>query len=173
MSWWYEYFRKMLGQHQQVNHQTNIADALTGAVGGCIGIGTLLFLTQLTHTSWLMASLGASCVLVFGAWNAPFSQPRNVIGGHLLSGIIGISFYMLFGSHPLAISVAVGFTIFAMMLTRTVHPPAGGNPIIIMLGGYSWPYLVAPVIIGAVVIVIYAVLINNIRQKRHYPLYWW
>lgn len=172
-NWWHDYFAKMTGQHQQVSHRANMADACTAGIGGFFSIGTLLLLTQLTNTPWLMASLGASCVLVFGAWNAPFSQPKNVIGGHLLSGIIGISFFSLFGSHPLAISVAVGLTVFAMMLTKTVHPPAGGNPIIIMLGSYSWSYLFAPILIGSIIIVLYAVVLNNIRQNRHYPLYWW
>ncbi len=172
-SWFKIYVTKMLGQQQQVNHRTNFADAFTGAFGGFIGITTLLILTHLTGAMWLMASLGASCVLAFGAWNAPFSQPRNIIGGHLISGFIGISFFQLFGTHMAAIGAAVGITIFVMMLTRTVHPPAGGNPIIIMLGGFSWSYLVTPILLGSIIIVIFAVVINNIRQKRHYPLYWW
>ncbi len=171
-SWWQEYFMKMRGQHLAVSHRTNMADALTAAVGGFIGIGTLLLLTYMTGTPWLIASLGASCVLVFGAWNAPFSQPRNILGGHIISGTIGILFYELFGAHPLAISAAVARTIFIMMLTKMIHPPGGGNPII-MLGGYSWSYLFAPIIVGAVVIIVYAVILNNIRQNRHYPLFWW
>lgn len=172
-SWWHEYFVKMRGQHLAVSHRTNIADALTAAVGGFFGIGTLLLLTVMTGTTWLMASLGASCVLVFGAWNAPFSQPRNIIGGHVISGLIGILFYELFGPNPLAISAAVALTIFLMMLTKTVHPPGGANPIIIMLGGYGWNYLFTPIIVGAAVIILYAVIVNNIRQNRHYPLFWW
>lgn len=173
ISWWSIYVTKMAGQKQQVNHRTNLADAATGAVGGFVSIALLLWLTNITGSTWLMASLGASCVLVFGAWNAPFSQPRNILGGHLISGIIGISFYQLFGTTSVTIGAAVGLTIFLMMLTRTVHPPAGGNPIIIMLGGYSWSYLVTPIFIGAVLIILLAVIINNIRQQRHYPLYWW
>lgn len=110
---------------------------------------------------------------MFGAWNAPFSQPRNIIGGHFISGFIGISFYSLFGSHPMVISLAVGVTIFLMMLTKTVHPPAGGNPIIIILNGYGWDYLISPIAIGSIIIIFYAVILNNIRQNRHYPLYWW
>ena len=172
-SWWQGYFMKMRGQHLAVSHRTNMADALTAAVGGFIGIGTLLLLTYMTDTPWLIASLGASCVLVFGAWNAPFSQPRNILGGHIISGPIGISFYELFGAHPLAISAAVALTIFIMMLTKMIHPPGGGNPIIIMLGGYSWSYLFAPIIVGAVVIIVYAVILKNIRQNRQYPLFWW
>lgn len=172
-SWWQEYFLKMGGQHLAVNHRTNMADAVTAAVGGFLSIGTLLLLTLMTGTPWLIASLGASCVLVFGAWNAPFSQPRNIIGGHAISGLIGISFYGFFGNHPFVVSAAVALSIFLMMLTKTVHPPGGANPIIIMLGGYDWHYLFSPIIVGAVVIILYAVVLNNIRQNRHYPLFWW
>lgn len=170
-SWLENYFKKMVGG-QNVSHRTNFADALTGGVGSFIAIITLLLLTNATGTTWLMASFGASCVLVFGAWNAPFSQPLNIIGGHFISGVIGISMYMLLGSSMLSISLAVSLTIITMMLTRTVHPPAGGNPIIIIMQGYGWSYLWAPILIGSIIIVVLAVLINNIRQNRKYPLFW-
>lgn len=170
-SWFESYFKKMVGG-EKVSHRTNFADAFTGGFGSFIAIITLLFLTNATGTTWLMASFGASCVLVFGAWNAPFSQPLNIIGGNFISGVIGISMYMLLGSSMLSISLAVSLTIITMMLTRTVHPPAGGNPIIIILGGYGWSYLWAPILIGSIIIVILAVLINNIRQNRKYPLFW-
>lgn len=172
-AWWLTYVKKMTGQGQAGSPRGNVADIVTAGVGGFVSISVLLLLTYLTDAEWLMASLGASCVLVFGAWTAPFSQPRNIIGGHLLSGIIALSFSSLFGNHPIVISLAVAVTMMAMMLTKTVHPPAGGNPIIIIMGGYDWSYLVEPLLIGAVVIVIFAVIINNARQNRHYPLFWY
>jgi len=165
------YIGKMRGGERAL-HPTNWADALTGAIGGFISICTLLLLTYYTDAQWLMASLGASCVLVFGAWNAPFSQPLNVIAGHIISGVIALTMYTIFGGTALSISLAVGLTIFTMMLTRTVHPPAGGNPIVIMLAGYGWNYLLTPILVGAIIVVIYGVLINNLRQNRKYPLYW-
>lgn len=172
-AWWLTYVKKMTGQGQAGSPRANVADIVTAGVGGFVSISVLLLLTYLTDAEWLMASLGASCVLVFGAWTAPFSQPRNIIGGHLLSGIIALSFSALFGDHPIVISLAVALTMMAMILTKTVHPPAGGNPIIIIMGGYDWSYLVEPLLIGAVVIVIFAVIINNARQNRHYPLFWY
>lgn len=170
-SWFKGYIGKM-GGGDRTNHPTNWADALTGAIGGFISICTLLLLTYYTDAQWLMASFGASCVLVFGAWNAPFSQPFNVIGGHVISGVIAVTLYMVLGGTTFSISLAVGLTILTMMLTRTVHPPAGGNPIVIMLAGYGWDYLLTPILLGAIIIVIYAVLINNLRQNRKYPLFW-
>lgn len=169
--WLKDYVGKMRGG-DKVSHQSNLADALTGGIGGFISICTLLLLTHYTNAQWLMASLGASCVLVFGAWNAPFSQPLNVIGGHVISGVIAATLHTILGDTMLSISLAVGLTIFTMMLTRTVHPPAGGNPIVMMLAGYSWEYLLTPILCGAIIIVLYAVLINNLRQNRKYPLFW-
>lgn len=171
-SWIKEYLNKMRGGSKQLTHRTHIADALIGALGGFISIITLLFLTNTTGTQWMMTTLGGSCMLVFGIWNAPLSQPRNVICGHLLSTTIGIITYDLFGSTSFAISLAVCVTIFVMMLTRTIHPPAVGNPIIVVLGGYSWFYLVSPVLLGVLIIVFYGVLINNLRKNRNYPLFW-
>lgn len=78
-TWLKIYATKLRGQRQQVNHHTNFGDAFTGAFGGFVSIAILLWLTNVTGALWLMASLGASCVLVFGAWNAPFSQPRNIL----------------------------------------------------------------------------------------------
>ena len=118
------------------------------------------------------ASMGGSCVLVFVVWYAPLSQPRNIIGGHFISALIGLLFYSLFGSGLLSITFGVGLTIFCMAILGIIHPPAGANPIIIIMGGYSWSYLVTPVLIGAVIIVLIGLLINNLRDTRKYPVYW-
>ncbi len=152
--------------------RTNFADAFTGAVGGLICIFVLLLLTNYTDAPWLMASLGGSCVLVFVVWNAPLSQPRNIIGGHLVSACIGLTLHSTLGSNILSISLGVGLTIFFMALLGIIHPPAGANPIIIILGGYSWSYLILPVLIGAVIIVFFGLLINNLRETRKYPQFW-
>ncbi len=152
--------------------RTNFADAATGAFGGLICIFVLLCLTNYTGAPWLMASLGGSCVLVFVVWNAPLSQPRNIIGGHFISAVIGLSMYSLLGSGIVSISLGVGLTIFCMAFSGVIHPPAGANPIIIILGGYGWSYLVMPVLIGALIIVLFGLLINNLRETRKYPMFW-
>lgn len=165
------YLQKMKGQTTSPL-KVNAKDAFTGLVGGSVVIFLLIYLTKLTATEWLMAPFGASCVLVFAAWNAPLSQPRNIIGGHLISASVGLLLYHLFGDEPWTLALGVGLAIACMMLTKTTHPPAGANPIIVILGGYSWSYLVTPVLIGAVVIVIVAILINNLRSDRYYPTFW-
>ena len=165
------YIAKMRGG-ERAPSRTNFADAATGAVGGLVCIFSLLGLTSFTNTPWLMASFGGSCVLVFVVWNAPLSQPRNIIGGHFISSFIGLVFYSLFGTGMLSIISAVSVTIFCMAIMGIIHPPAGANPIIIILGGYSWSYLVTPVLIGAIIIVVTGLLINNLRSTRKYPVYW-
>ena len=144
----------------------------TGLIGGFITIFSLLYLTNVTGTGWLMAPFGASCVLVFAAWNTPFSQPRNIIGGHFISTAIGLGLYELFGAEAWALALGVGLAIACMMVTKTTHPPAGANPIMVMLGGYQWSYLISPVLIGAVFIVIIALILNNLRVNRSYPTFW-
>ena len=165
------YIAKMRGG-ERVPARTNIADAATGAFGGLVCMLLLLSLTNYTGAPWLMASLGGSCVLVFVVWNAPLSQPRNIIGGHFISAVIGLAIYSLLGTSTLSISLGVALTIFCMAFTGVIHPPAGANPIIIILGGYGWSYLVMPVLIGAVLIVAMGLLINNLRGTRKYPMFW-
>lgn len=166
-----EYFRKMKGSQKRVYH-VNMRDALIGAFGGFMSIFLLLLLTNATGTEWMITTFGGSCLLIFGIWQSPVSQPKNIIGGHLIATFIGIVVHILLGSTPFSISVAVGLTIFAMLLTQLIHPPAVGNPIIVVVGGYGWSFLLSPVLIGSVFIVLLGVLINNLSRNRHYPLFW-
>jgi CBS-domain-containing membrane protein len=145
----------------------NLKDASTGLIGGLISILALGLLTDMTPTPWLMAPFGASCVLAFGVWNAPLSQPRNIIGGHLVATLVGLVIY-----HAWTLGVAVGLAIALMMLTKTTHPPAGADPIVVILGGVSWSYIITPVLIGSLLIVLVALVVNNLRSDRAYPTFW-
>lgn len=165
------YLSKMRGG-ERAPARTNFADALTGAFGGLVSICILLLLTKYTDSSWLMASFGGSCVLAFVVWNAPLSQPRNIIGGHFVSSAIGLLVAQVLGTNIFSISIAIGLTVFCMAFLGCIHPPAGANPIIIMIEGYKWSYLFMPVLLGAIIIVVLAILINNLRQSRKYPLFW-
>lgn len=101
-----------------------------------------------------MAPFGATTVLVFGVPESPLAQPRNVILGHLLTALIGVCFTEFVGVTPFSLAAATGFAVSAMLLTKTTHPPAGANPLLIMLTGQSWGFLLAPVLLGAVIIVL-------------------
>lgn len=166
-----QYLDKMRGG-ERAPARVNFADAAIGAFGGIVSILTLLLLTKYTESAWLMASFGGSCVLAFVVWHAPLSQPRNIIGGHFISAFIGLLISQIMGTSIVSISIAIGLTVFFMAFLGCIHPPAGANPIIIMIEGYKWSYLFMPVLLGAVIIVIFAILINNLRRTRKYPLFW-
>jgi CBS-domain-containing membrane protein len=147
-------------------------NAFIGFLGGTITIGLLLYLSYLTKNPWIMAPFGASCVLAFGIHDAPFSQPRNIIGGHVVTTFVGLCMYHLFGNEGWVLAIAVGLGIGAMMLTKTTHPPAGANPLVVISSGSAWSFLITPVLIGATAIAIVAVLFNNLFPTRKYPTFW-
>ncbi|MFD2670253.1 HPP family protein [Marinicrinis sediminis] len=146
--------------------------ACMGFIGGFAAIGLLGWLTNSSPGVWLMAPFGASCVLVFIAWEAPLSQPRNVVGGHLISSAIGLLFVQFQAVHEGWMALAVGLAIAAMHLTKTTHPPAGADPLVVMAIGSSWSYLLFPVLAGSLLIVLLAVIMNNLHPDRKYPSFW-
>lgn len=165
------YFSKFITK-QRSPLKVNLNDSFIGLIGGFITITLLGLLTKDAHSLWLIAPFGASCVLAFGVWNAPLSQPRNIIGGHLISSFIGIVMYKLMGNSPVSIGIGVGLAIAIMILTKTTHPPAGADPIVAIMAGSSWGFLFKPVLLGAVIIVIIAIIVNNFSKLRKYPTFW-
>jgi CBS-domain-containing membrane protein len=145
---------------------------LLGGLGGFLAIGALALLSRSLDVTLLLGSFGASCVLVFGYPDAPFAQPMNVIGGHVICTVIGLAALHWLGPQPWALALAVGCSIAAMMATRTVHPPAGSNPVIVFLGHSGWGFLLFPVISGALILVLIGWLYNNAVRKTPYPHYW-
>lgn len=147
-------------------------EILLSGLGGMVAISLLALLTTFVGVPVLMAPLGASCFLVFAAVESPFAQPRNVIGGHLVSTTVGLLILGLFGAEWWALGLAVGLSIACMQLTRTGHPPAGADPIVVMLANPGWSFLAMPVLLGAVIIVGTALIFNNLRKGPAYPKYW-
>lgn len=141
-------------------------------LGGCISIAALAGLFEGAALPLVLGSFGASCVLVFGFPDSPFSQPRNVIVGHGLSSFAGLAFLSLFGPHWWSVALAVGTAIALMMATRTVHPPAGSNPVIIYLLHPGWSFLLAPTLLGALLLVAMTLVYNNTMRAARYPKYW-
>lgn len=140
--------------------------ALYAGIGAFIAIGLLAFLENtIEGISLLMAPLGASAVLIFGVPASPLAQPRNVILGHLLTAVIGIVFVEIFEVNTLTLAMATGLAVSAMLLTKTTHPPAGANPLLIMLTGQSWAFLFTPVLIGAVALVMIGKIMLKINQR--------
>ena len=109
-------------------------------------------------------------VLLYGYPESPFAQPKNVFFGHLITALVGLSF-LNFVPLPLylIIPIAVGFGVGLMILLNVTHPPAGGNPIIVIIGSVSYDYLLSPVITGSIIIIISALIINRFILKKSYP----
>ena len=135
-------------------------------------IGVLAILTYKSPFGlFIAASFGSSMVLLFGFPESPFAQPKNVFFGHLVSASVGVFFVNLIPL-PIYISIAfaVGIGIFLMILFDVVHPPAGGNPILVIIGSVSYDYLIFPVITGCIIIILLAIFINKLILKKKYPL---
>ncbi len=123
----------------------------------------------------VIGSFGASAVLVYGAVNSPLAQPRNLIGGHILSAFIGVLSYKLFSGNPLiASAIAVSTSILIMQLTLTLHPPGGATALIAVIGSnqiheLGFLYIIIPVLSGSIILFLIAIIINNIPEHRNYP----
>ena len=149
-------------------------DLKKGLIAGIFSIFTIGVLTFLTYKTelgiFLLASFGSSMVLLYGYPESPFAQPKNVFFGHLITASIGVFFVNLIPL-PLYINIplAVGFGVGLMILLNVTHPPAGGNPVIVIIGSVSLDYIFSPVITGSVIIIIFAIVINRYILKKSYP----
>jgi len=142
-------------------------------VSSILGLTAITVLAHVVHSKLLIGSLGASAVLLFGAPDSPLAQPRNLIGGHFLSAIVGVGVVMLGGSSEIWMSVAVGLSILLMYLTHTLHPPGGATALIAVHDQVDWSFPFMPVALGAFVLLGVALLTNNIVHHRQYPKHWW
>ena len=151
----------------------NFNRALYALIFSIVTIGTLSFLSfETPYGLFLAGSFGSSMVLLFGYPESPFAQPKNVFFGHLLSAFVGILFATFFGVSFITIGLAVGIGVMLMMAFKITHPPAGGNPIIVMIGGVSFQFLIFPVMVGAIAIIIGGIIYNRLILKRKYPQTW-
>lgn len=151
-------------------------------LGALAGIGLCAWLSsrffEPRDLTLLIGSFGASAVLVYGAVKSPFAQPRNVIGGHMVSALVGMAAWLLLGGTPwLAAAAAVAFALVAMLATRTVHPPGGATALIAVIGNQQihdlgFSYALVPVGAGAVILVLVGLAVNNLARHRKYPEYW-
>ena len=136
-----------------------------------ITIGALTYLTYKTPFGlFLIASFGSSMVLLYGYPESPFAQPKNIFFGHLLTALTGIVILKLIPV-PIHITIplATGLGVCFMILLNVTHPPAGGNPIIVIIGGVSFEYLISPIILGSIIVLVFGVVLNRFVLKKKYP----
>lgn len=160
----------------------SLAEIIWSWVGAFLGIAAVAVINYevLSDSDMIMiiGSFGASAVLIYGAVKSPLAQPRNLLGGHIFSALIGVTSYQLLNAHLwLASSVAVATAIAFMHATKTLHPPGGATALIAVIGSekihnLGYLYALIPAGTGAIIMLIVALLINNIPKTRRYPEFW-
>ena len=147
---------------------------IISSIGAFLCISALAYLNSFEEGNlWLIPPFGASMVLVMAAHESPLAQPKNVLFGHILSALAGVFVYSILDYSFLSVGLAVGLAIFLMMATKTVHPPAGANPIIAVLGSKGIGFVLMPVAVGASFIVVFAIIYNKLLKRKYFTFKGW
>ncbi len=176
-----KYFSKMKGATKSPP-SVGRSEILWSWIGAFLGIAPMAYLNYNFFAEsdlvFIIGSFGASAVLVYGAIKSPLAQPRNFLGGHIISALIGVASYKIFHNHMwLTASVAVATAIAVMHATKTLHPPGGATSLIAVIGSQKihnlgYLYVIIPVGLGALIMLVVALLVNNIPKNRRYPEFW-
>ena len=149
----------------------DIKKPVIAAIFSTLTIGVLSLLTYKTpYGLFLFDSCGSTMVLLYGYPESPFAKPKNIFFGHFLTSLVGVIF-VNFVPLPIfiIIPVAVGIGVGLMIILNVTHPPAGGNPIIVIMGSVSFEYLISPVISGSIIVIVFGIILNKFIAKRNYP----
>lgn len=166
------YIRKLKGNNAKLPSKVKNSEILFASVGAFIAISIVSYLTRSYEYIFIMGSFGASCVLLFGFSQSPFSQPRNIFFGHIISTFVGLFFFHFVGDYWWSLGLSLAFAVGIMLFTRTVHPPAGSNPVIVFIAGASWDFIIFPTALGATIIILVGVFYINLHKKIAYPDRW-
>ncbi len=177
-----EYLLKMRGTIGANPPRVGAGEILWSWIGGFAGIAALAWAGRLlfgeADLSLLIGSMGASAVLVYGAPRSPLAQPRNLVGGHVVSALVGVACWKLLHPYPwLAAAVAVATAIALMHAIRMLHPPGGATALIAVVGSpelhdIGFYYVLVPATVGPVILLAVALLVNNVAGARRYPEVW-
>lgn len=175
--------RKLRGDGHHTLPRVPLSEIGWSWLGGAFGLSMLgavsRFVLVGVDRGLVIGSMGATAVLVYGAPRSPFAQPRAVLGGHVVSALVGVACQKALPTAPeLAAALAVSTAIAAMHLTRTLHPPGGATALIAVIGSahlkaLGFGYAVAPAGLGAAVLVAVGLVVNNLSSGRKYPEAWW
>lgn len=146
---------------------------VSGAAGGSLAIGLMYLLSLQTEFPLATIPFATSIVLMTGSPDAQPARPRALVGGHVLSAIVGVLAVKIAGPQPWAAALAVGVAMLAMLLTDSFHPPAGINPLIIVMNGMSWSFVLVPVAAGALLLLAYTYVWTNAVRRSPWPERWW
>ena len=142
---------------------------ILSACGAFLCISILAYLNSFDEANlWLIPPFGASMVLVMAAHERPLAHPKNILFGHIISALSGVLVFLALGFSFITVGIAVGLAIFLMMSTKTVHPPAGANPIIAVIGGQGIDFVLMPVAVGASFIILFAIIYNKLLNRKYF-----
>ncbi|AOU97956.1 hypothetical protein BI364_08260 [Acidihalobacter yilgarnensis] len=176
------YWAKWRGRGHQTPPRVNASELFWSFIGSVLGIGAVVLCSMWfdgTDRILVIGSLGASSVLVFATPRSPLAQPRNLIGGNLLSALMGVSCCLAFSRWPiLAAALAVGLAITVMHLTRTLHPPGGATALVAVIGSpkihaMGYLFVLFPALLAPLILLLIGLVVNNMASKRIYPEYYW
>lgn len=168
MNFMYASFIRHLLSRQQPGQSALVS--LKSGLGGLLAIATVVLLGTAMDNALLMAPFGATCVLLFSLPNSPLSQPANVIGGHLISTLIGLLLNSILPLDWWSLALGVGLAITAMATLRITHPPAGADPLVVFIDNPGWSYLGFPVLSGSLVLIAVAWLFHKTPPQNAYPM---
>jgi CBS-domain-containing membrane protein len=146
---------------------------LAGATGGAVAIGAMEFFAMRSSMPVMAVPFATSIVLVLGSPETEPAQPRALIGGHLISTGIGLLVVHLAGPQPWAAAIAVGLAMIAMHATRTFHPPAGIDPLLVVVNNAPWSFMLLPVAVGALMLAAFAYAWHLALRRFDWPTRWW
>ncbi|WP_057937650.1 HPP family protein [Algoriphagus resistens] len=177
-----KHFQRGIRVSRYVFYKETLIDAkehFWSFLGAFVGIGLITYFHSNSLNGYenlfLIGSFGASSVLVYGLIGSPLAQPRNLVGGHVVSAIVGVTVNLLFpGTLWLAAPLAVAFSIVLMQMTLTLHPPGGATALIAVIGSekvkaLGYMYVLSPVLTGSLILLLVALIFNNITSHRQYP----
>jgi CBS-domain-containing membrane protein len=184
MDWMRTYLNKFRGGGTTLPPVASFSEILWSAMGSFLGIlavyeAGLYKALPLTDHLFLVGSFGASAILIFGAPQSLYSQPRNLLLGHILSAFVGVSCsFLLDGQAALAAALAVSLALVLMHLSKSLHPPGGATALIAVIGSdeihqLSYWFVLSPILSGALILLLVALLVNNLSPLRRYPDYWY
>jgi CBS-domain-containing membrane protein len=176
----YEFILKMKGRTRSPP-SVGLEEVFWSWLGSFLGIAAVAYISfqylETTDLTMIIGSFGASAVLIYAAITSPLAQPRNLMGGHVISAVIGVAVYQNTSDPWIASALAVSFAIAAMHATKTLHPPGGATALIAVIGSdkihaLGYTYTLIPVASGAAIMLVIALVTNNLAKKRSYPEYW-
>ena len=164
--------RKFKGGQQRPPERSSLKKIIVSALAVGLVIAGLTYLDREVGTVVLLGTFGATSLLVFVYPDSPMSQPRSVLGAHIIGASMGLICLHNIGHQWWSLGIAVGLTVALMKFIGVIHPPATSNPIVVFLSKATWPFLFAPTIAGALIIIFFALFYHNMTRENNWPNYW-